>query len=73
MKTKLTSLQADVVHAMKNGYELTHDTFADVVFCQEGLIGHGGKTFTVNKNTFNALVNRGIIVYSETTSFKLNL
>lgn len=60
---KLSKGQNEVIHLMKNGYELGKTRFLTIsAWLQEGGIGRGGKSVNVNINTLNSLHSKKLIV-----------
>ena len=59
---KLTRLQANVIDALKNGWELGRSATSEGRWwLQQGGLGRGGKTIDVHTNTALALMKRGLI------------
>lgn len=60
---KLSKTQAEVVYLMQNGWELAcSQVFCGRSWLQQGGAGHGGKSKDVHRNTFQALINKGVII-----------
>ena len=60
---KLTAKQQDILDKMANGWELGYHAFGpDGWHCiQQGRLGYGGESHSVNANTVQALYRRGLI------------
>lgn len=63
---KMTRLQANVIEALKNGWELgkTHGINRRW-WIQQGGLGRGGKSFDIHANIIEGLKKRGLIEEKE--------
>lgn len=60
MAAKLSPAQLRVVNRMREGWELGR--LHESIWLQKGGCGYGGPSERVNRNTFDALYNAGVIV-----------